>query len=286
MIIENAWAKLNLALHVTGRREDGYHLLDSLVVFATSGDLLRVSKASSLTLSIDGPKAPNIDDSTDNLVLRAAKALTEFATSREQSVGGAHISLTKCLPVAAGIGGGSADAAATLRALNQLWELNLSHKQLEDMSAGLGADVPVCIGDGATRIRGIGTQLEPVSHVPSFNIVLVNPNISVSTPAIFKSLDKPDNMPMTTLPATSELDEWLNWLRISRNDLFAPTLRLCPEIDDVLSALTLHGARLVRMSGSGATCFGVFEDFPGAEAAAASVFKAHPNWWVEAAKTI
>lgn len=286
VISENAWAKLNLALHVTGKRDDGYHLLDSLVVFAISSDEICVSAATELSLSIEGPMAAGLSGSADNLVLQAARALTKYAATQGHTVDGANIVLKKRLPVAAGIGGGSADAAATLRALNQLWSLNLEQAELEGIGVGLGADVPVCIGERSTRISGIGTELKPIARMPMFHLVLVNPNIAVSTPAIFKALDKADNAPMVDPPSSAEMDDWLCWLQATRNDLYAPAVKLCPAIDDVLAALKQEGAKFARMSGSGATCFGIFDDFDQAQSAAVTILKAHPHWWVDAAETI
>lgn len=294
VISENAWAKLNLALHVTGKRGDGYHLLDSLVVFAVTSDEICVSPdpntASELSLTIEGPMAEHlpadIAGNSDNLVLQAASALSNFAAARGQAVSGAQIILKKRLPVAAGIGGGSADAAATLRALNKLWDLNLDHMDLEELGATLGADVPVCVGEKPARIRGIGTQVEPVPRMPMFYLVLVNPNIAVSTPAIFKALSNANNAPMIDLPTSTDMDDWLSWLNANRNDLLAPAVKLCPAIADVLAALEDAGAKLARMSGSGATCFGIFDDFDQAQTAAIAISKAHPQWWVDAAETI
>lgn len=286
MITENAWAKLNLALHVTGKREDGYHLLDSLVVFAVSSDEICVSHAPKLSLTIEGPMAAGLSASTDNLVLKAARALAEFATTHGLGVGGANIILKKSLPIAAGIGGGSADAAATLRALNLLWGLNLEQSMLEKIGAQLGADVPVCVGERSARIRGIGTELRPIATMPLFHLVLVNPNIGISTPAIFKALDKPDNAPMPNLPTNADMGDWLGWLHSTRNDLYAPAVKICPAISDVLAALTQKGAKISRMSGSGATCFGIFDDFDQAQAAAVAILNEHSDWWVDAAETI
>lgn len=287
VIVENAWAKINLTLHVTGKRDDGYHVLDSLVVFAISSDEIRVSAAAELSLAIEGPMARSLcQNDENNLVLQAARVLADFAAQKKHSVSGANIVLKKCLPVAAGIGGGSADAAATLRALNDLWSLNLDQAELEAIGATLGADVPVCIGERSKRIRGIGTKLEIIPRLPMFHLVMVNPNVAVSTPAIFNALENPNNTPMESLPTGLKTDDWLSWLQTTRNDLCAPAVSLHPIIADVMSALESAGARFVRMSGSGATCFGIFDSCDQAQSAAISIFNAHPNWWVDAAETL
>jgi 4-diphosphocytidyl-2-C-methyl-D-erythritol kinase len=270
---EPARAKVNLCLHVTGRRADGYHLLDSLVTFAAIGDEIRAVPAAGLTLAIEGPFAAGLGAGPDNLVLRAANTL--------RGARGAAISLTKNLPVASGIGGGSADAAATLRALARLWDV-----PLPDAGAvlALGADVPVCLAGVSTRMSGIGEVLAPVS-LPPFAMVLANPGVAVPTGAVFSRLARRDNPP---LPAPGDFPDpagLFGWLRSQRNDLEAPAVAAAPVIASVIAALAAQpGCALARMSGSGATVFGLFARESEAEAAAARLRAVEPGWWVAASE--
>lgn len=288
VIFEHARAKINLALHVTGRRSDGLHLLDSLAVFAKAADIVSVSDAGTMSLAIKGPHAAVIAGEKNNLVMKAARALQESAALRGREPRNAAISLQKNLPVAAGIGGGSADAAATLRALNKLWNLNLSQKDLARIGAGLGADVPACIGQQACHMSGIGDRIAAIAadRIPVFNMVLVNPGKGVMTADVFAALNKSDNTALPSLPGENSLPLWLAWLDRTRNDLSDPACALCPDIPQVVSALENSGALLARMSGSGATCFGLFEDRAVSLAAAKNISEAHPAWWVEASETL
>ncbi|AWD22048.1 4-(cytidine 5'-diphospho)-2-C-methyl-D-erythritol kinase [Fuscovulum blasticum] len=265
---EFAPAKVNLTLHVTGRRQDGYHLLDSLVVFAGVGD--RVSVTAGEGFSVTGPQAALLPPSDDNLCLRAARAMG----------GGVAITLDKVLPVASGIGGGSADAAATLRALARMG------RALPDAETvlKLGADVPVCLSGHAVRMTGVGEGLAPVS-VPSGWMVLVNPGVAVSTPSVFRALDRRENPPMPTpLPPLPDMAALVAFVASQRNDLEAPAIVLAPVIADVKAALAAQdGCLLARMSGSGATCFGLFAGQASAEAAAGAIRAAQPGWWAAAA---
>lgn len=257
-------AKVNLTLHVTGRRPDGYHLLDSLVVFAGVGDEITVTPSDELTLTIDGPEGAGLAGEGDNLVLRAARLLGPGR--------GAEIRLTKRLPVASGIGGGSADAAAALRALARLWDLPLP---APEAVLALGADVPACLLGKALRMGGIGEELAPVPTLPAMDILLVNPRIAVPTPEVFRRLERRDNPAM---PA--ELPEWRDaaafaaWLAEQRNDLQPPAIAVAPQIADVLAALRASDCLFAGMSGSGATCFALYPP-----AAAAQVTGLDPAWW-------
>lgn len=270
-ITEAAPAKINLTLHVTGQREDGYHLLDSLVVFTQMGDVITVSPADDLTLTIDGKFGSALSATADNLVLRAARSF--------DSPKGAAITLTKNLPVASGIGGGSADAAATLRALSRLWGV-----AMPDLAAqlALGADVPVCLSSTLTRMRGIGEEITRLGPAPDLPMLLVNPNVAVSTPAVFKGLASKVNPAMEDpMPAAGETRQWLSWLVAQRNDLERPATDIAPEISQTLTALAQSdGCALARMSGSGATCFAIFEDKAGCSQACATLKQAHPDWWI------
>ncbi len=263
-------AKINLTLHVTGQRADGYHLLDSLVVFADVGDRIVVHDADELTLTIDGPMATGVTVAEDNLVLRAARFL---------GTGGAAINLTKRLPVAAGIGGGSADAAATLRALSKLWQ---TPWPAAPATAVLGADVPVCLAALSRRMTGIGEVLVDVPALPPVWLVLANPGVSVPTPAVFAALNNHAQAPMpATLPLFSTTRVLAEFLAAMRNDLEPPALQTEPRIGMALGALSAsNDCLLARMCGSGATCFGLFATPASAKAAARVIMRAHQSWWV------
>lgn len=267
-VAEFAPAKLNLALHVTGRRADGYHLLDSLVAFAALGD--RITLAPGQGIALSGPFAADLPGE-GNLCLRAARLLGLRAA----------IGLEKVLPVASGIGGGSADAAAVLRGFARGGEALPPPEAI----AALGADVPVCLAGQAARMRGIGEVLDPVPALPALHLVLVNPGIALATPAVFAALDRRDNPALPALPARfADAAALLGWLSATRNDLEAPARRLQPVIGTVLAALSQAGAGLARMSGSGATCFGLFASATAAEAACARIRAAQPGWWAVATR--
>jgi 4-diphosphocytidyl-2-C-methyl-D-erythritol kinase len=269
---ELAPAKVNLALHVTGRRPDGMHLLDSVVVFPRLGDLIEAEPAAALTLSVAGPFARDLSAGPDNLVLRAALLLDPR--------GGAALRLTKSLPVASGVGGGSADAAATLRLLARLWQAPLPSPRA---TLALGADLPVCLMGRPCRMSGIGERLQPLA-LPPFWIVLANPGASLATAAVFAGLAARENPPLPEPPAFPSAPALFDWLAAQRNDLEAPARALAPAIADALAALAAQpGCRLARMSGSGATCFGLFPAEAPALAAAAALRRARPDWWVAAA---
>jgi 4-diphosphocytidyl-2-C-methyl-D-erythritol kinase len=264
-------AKVNLALHVTGRRPDGYHLLDSLVAFADIGDRLRASPSSDLSLRVTGPRAQGVPRDDSNLVLRAA---------RLAGVTGAAIILDKHLPAAGGIGGGSSDAAALLRAVAEGWGYPMPG--LAELTA-LGADMPVCVAARSARMQGIGEAVTPVD-MPALAAVLVNPGVAVSTARVFAARDGRADPPMAALPETGDAAVWLDWIAAQRNDLEDPARALAPEIATVCAALLQAGARIARMSGSGATCFGLFADRAAATAAAAALSARHPGWWVAATR--
>lgn len=276
-VSEFAPAKVNLCLHVTGQRADGYHLLDSLVVFADVGDRVTVAAAESLSLMLSGPCATALADEDDNLVLRAARA---FGTTK-----GAAITLEKHLPVASGIGGGSADAAAALRALARLWGVGLPDAATV---LGLGADVPVCLNGRPVRMEGVGEVISPFALPGGGWLVLANPGVAVSTPEVFRALPRKDNAPLPrTLPKLAGIDDLAAFLLMTRNDLEAPALALQPVIGRVKAALSAQpGCRIARMSGSGATCFGLFADGLSAAAAARALQTAEPGWWVQAGQIL
>jgi 4-diphosphocytidyl-2-C-methyl-D-erythritol kinase len=283
-VLERARAKVNLALHIVGRRPDGYHLLDSLVVFPSVADEIdvRATTDGRVDLSVTGPFAAGLPAGPDNLILKAAQALAGIFSTGEQS--GAAIALTKRLPVASGIGGGSADAAATLRALCRLWDGSPGADTLHRIAASLGADVPMCLDQVPVRARGIGDRLTPAPPLPAAGMLLVNPGVAVSTPAVFRALAVRDNPPLPALPDRfADLGALVAWLQTTRNDLQAPAMTLAPMVADVLDALgTSAGCRFARMSGSGATCFGLYPDEGSAIAASAGIARIRPDWWVGA----
>ncbi len=268
---ELAPAKVNLFLHVRGRRADGYHLLESLAVFPTLGDRLWAEPARGLSLSMAGPFGDMLPADGDNLVLRAAAALGPGR--------GAALRLEKTLPVASGIGGGSADAAAALRLLARLWGVAVP----EGLALSLGADVPVCVVSRARMMGGVGEVLTPAPAMPAAGILLVNPMVSVSTLQVFGRLARREGPPATPPPVGgfAGLPDLVAWLGAQRNDLQEAAMGLCPPIGEVLEALS--GAPLARMSGSGATCFALYPSAAEAEAAALPLRRARPGWWVAAA---
>lgn len=275
---ETARAKINLALHITGRREDGYHLLDSLVVFPNIGDRLTLEPAASLELVIEGRFAPALqEDTADNLVLRAVRGFAGM-TGTSANI---RLTLEKNLPVASGIGGGSADAAAAIRLMERFTGKSPGTEERLKLALSLGADVPVCLEQTPSRMSGIGETVAPVPAMPEAGIVLVNPMEAVSTPAVFKAMTKRDNPPLPELPAAfTDLDGLLAYLNETRNDMQQAAETLCPAITRVLAALSvLPDVRFARMSGSGATCFALCE--AGQEQAiATAISEAHPDWWV------
>ncbi len=265
-------AKINLCLHVTGRRTDGYHLLDSLVAFAGVGDRIIVEPDPGLTLTVTGPQAAGLTAGPDNLVLRAARAFGA-------GLPGARITLDKHLPTASGIGGGSADAAAALKALAALWSRPLPSPEAV---LALGADVPVCLAGRARRMTGAGETLSEVPPLPPAWIALANPGVAVSTPDVFARLDRRDNPPLPAVPSFTGAAALATWLQRQRNDLEPAALGLAPAIAEALAALSAQpGVLIARMSGSGATCFALFAAETPARAAARAL--ARPGWWTAAA---
>ncbi|HSA82785.1 MAG TPA: 4-(cytidine 5'-diphospho)-2-C-methyl-D-erythritol kinase [Geminicoccaceae bacterium] len=279
---ELAAAKINLDLWVIGRRADGYHELDSLVVFAPPCDRLRFQAGGELTLEVTGPFAAALAGEPDNLVLRAARRLAERVGRAPE----ARITLDKRIPVAAGLGGGSADAAAALRGLNRLWRLDLSAVDLAPLAGELGADVPVCLASRPTRMRGVGERLEPIDGLPELAILLVNPCQPIATAAVFAGLAGPFEPPPELGPPPGERRLLLEWLRARANHLEEPARRLLPAVGAVLDAIgSQHGCQLARMSGSGATCFGLFDSSAALAPGASALAKAHPEWWVMTTRT-
>jgi 4-diphosphocytidyl-2-C-methyl-D-erythritol kinase len=290
---ESAPAKINLALAVTGRREDGYHLLDTLVVHGVAADEIVVAASPvcadpampRIGLAIEGRfGAALAGDGGDNLVIRAARLLAGEAQAMGRAIGDLRLTLIKRLPVASGLGGGSSDAAATLRLLDRVWRLGLGRDRLAALSLPLGADLPMCVAGRPLRATGIGDRLEPLDGVPALALVLVNPGVAVATPAVFRALVRRDNPPLAGLPADpSRLAEAIAAMR---NDLQPPAGGLAPPIGEVVARLGAEpGCRVARMSGSGASVFGLFDDRATAERAAARLTAARPDWWVAAGET-
>lgn len=278
-------AKLNLYLHVTGKRADGYHLLDSLAVFASRHDTVAVSAADELALSVDGPFASALHAAMegDNIMLRAARALADAAGMTPR----AAIRLTKNLPVAAGIGGGSADAAATLGLLAQLWNLRLGEAAMDALALTLGADVPVCRFGRAAFMGGIGEKLTAAPTLPPVALVLVNPNRPLATKDVFRARTEPFSAAGRFDAAPKDAAALAEVLRARKNDLEASAIRLMPVVGEVLSALARQkGCLLARMSGSGATCFGLFADDGAARTAAAGIARMQTGWWTDAARLV
>ncbi len=280
----DAPAKINLYLHVTGRRADGYHVLDSLFVFSRFGDRVEVSESTGFGLQVDGPFADQVPAGDDNLVLRAARAMAD-----RFGLDGAAIHLTKNLPVAAGLGGGSADAAATLRGLARLAGLDPLGEPVLALARALGADVPACLVGGALQVSGIGDQLRAIGGLPALPLILVNPGIALSTAAVFSALADggaafSEPAPLDTADEdVGSLTALATALGARRNDLEVPALTLAPEIGTVLTALRrLEGCLLARMSGSGATCFALCESRDAAGQGAQWIKEHHPDWWVMA----
>jgi 4-diphosphocytidyl-2-C-methyl-D-erythritol kinase len=283
-IVEAAPAKLNLDLLVLRRRPDGYHELDSLVVFLGFADRLTFEPSDRLELTVGGPEAAGVPPSDENLVLRAARSLAAAAGQRPC----ARIRLEKHLPVAGGVGGGSADAAATLRGLARLWHLDLGPAALAAIASGLGADVPVCLGCRAARMRGTGERLDELARLPSFPVLLVNPRAPLATAQVFAALGPlASGLLRLELPGGGDMEGVLGALLESRNDLETPARRLLPVIGDVLSELLgLPGCRLARMSGSGPTCFALFGTPAETEAGARELAARRPGWLVLPAATL
>ena len=288
---ELACAKINLALHVTGRRTDGYHNIESLVVFADCGDVLGAAPSADgrMRLTVKGEFAGSLTETTgphDNLVTRAASDLARAAGKAE--VPPTKLTLTKRIPVAAGLGGGSADAAAALRLLNREWRLNLAAGRLAEVARGIGADVPMCLASRPLLAKGIGEKITPVAGMPTIPIVLAHPGIPVETAAVFAQLAARDGEPLPALPAKfASLLEVIFWLRQARNDLAEPAALVNKAAVSAAKALMRDPDCLfARMSGSGAAAFGIFITLQAAERAAERLRAAKPAWWVVAATTL
>ena len=265
---------------MVGRRPDGYHRLDTIAVFADCGESVAVAPAKSVALAVEGPLAAHAPATAENLVLRAAHLLNDRARSRR----GAAIKLTKMLPAGAGFGGGSSDAAATLRALNEHWQLSMGVTELASLGTALGADVAMCVHQAALRARGIGEEIEKIHGWPALPLLLVWPGVAVSTGAIFSQLDSFDNPPLEDLPVRPTLNELSLWLKAQRNDLEKTAIQAVPEIGTVLSRLEVtRGCLLARMSGSGSGCFALYGSEAESRAGAILLSAEEPDWWISPA---
>jgi 4-diphosphocytidyl-2-C-methyl-D-erythritol kinase len=279
----SAPAKVNLTLRILGRRADGYHELESLVAFAGCGDCLTLRAGPDLELAVSGPTAGQSGATADNLVLRAANALAT-------RIGGltlGRFTLTKELPAGAGLGGGSADAAAALRLLAQANHLPLDDGRILEAARATGADVPVCLDPQPRMMRGIGDILSAPVTLPKLGIVIVHPGVAMPTPPVFAALGLRHGERRAAQPASGvapgEREALLAWLETERNDLEAPAISIAPAIAEVLRMIAaLPGCRLARMSGSGSACFGLFDTVPAAEAAAGRLARTQPDWWARA----
>ncbi len=283
--VETARAKVNLALHVLGRRADGYHVIDSLVVFADIGDTLKASARDEafVSLGLDGPFASDLAAAgrpEDNLVLRAADELISAFPGKR--IRGVKLTLTKRLPVASGLGGGSADAAAALRLLDRLWGFRAGPAKLAEHGLKLGADVPLCLLSRPLHAEGIGERLKPLKSIPPLPLLLVQPGVQVSTRNVFRRLTPVDRSPMWPVPARfASLIEFAQWLRLTRNDLLEPAKAEAKVVGTVVKAVSSDPECLfANLSGSGASVFGIFNSRAAAERAAKRIHAVKPQWWV------
>lgn len=298
-LVEHAPAKINLALHVTGQRADGYHLLESIVTFAqTAGngcDVLRFHRSEADEFTVSGcfahllpthsvPAQSGLsvaEGAPVNLVVKARDLLRRKMADNGIEAFPVAIQLEKKLPVAAGIGGGSADAAATLRGLQRLWEAELPAAELAALALSLGADVPMCLNGQASMVKGIGDELTPLATLPSLPLVIANPLVGVSTADIFRRLASKNNASIGALDG-----DWIDRLKALRNDLEPPARRLVVEIGELSTMLDAQDAVLSRMSGSGASCFGIFPSSQAAKIAAENLRYRKPDWYFQAIDTI
>ena len=284
MLSDRARAKINLTLHIEGRRPDGWHALESLVCFAGKSDALTLTPGEALSLRVDGPTAMAAGDGDDNLVLRAARHLAGQVPGL--TMGAFH--LTKRLPVAAGVGGGSADAAAALRLLAQANGLSMDDERVMATARATGADVPVCVGSKARMMRGVGGDLGPTLRLPPLFAVLVNPGVPVETKSVFARIGLAPGQSLgggahPAIPDGASLDQLLPLLRKGRNDMEDAASVVAPVIGSVIAVLSAaRGCKLARMSGSGATCFALFETCHAASKAAKVIRRDHSAWWVAA----
>ncbi len=277
-------AKINLTLHVKGRREDGFHLIESFVAFADVGDEITVKSHDSFDVNVSGPFAAALQHEENNIALEAARA---FLNGFRDCLPGVHVDLVKNLPIAAGMGGGSSDAAAVIRALAYLVNIKVSRIAAGQLAIGLGADVTVCLDPQASFMGGVGNIVTTLPALPEVHAILVNPNIKMLTGAVFAALAVPgairrDELSLKPEHAFSDAADLADFVGSCRNDLEAPAIRMCSEIADVQEVLRARdGCLLARMTGSGATCFGLFKDREQAQRGAEFISNKVPEWWVK-----
>ncbi len=276
-IIEPAPAKLNLFLHITGKRPDGYHLLDSMVVFTEFGDTLEIHPADDVTLDITGPFAAGL--TPDNSVMKAATLLQKQSGGKK----GARMVLHKRIPVAAGLGGGSADAAAALRGLSKLWNISLPQNTLNALALSLGSDVPVCLTGEPALMRGVGEEIHSLPLTAKAWVVMANPLLPLETADVFRNFKGEFTALCDMPPRIASFDALQKFIAPTHNALEKTSIRLMPQIADMLGWLrSLNDCRLARMAGSGATCFALFDDAAKSEAALKKIRADFPRWWAVA----
>lgn len=275
-------AKVNLFLHIGAKRPDNYHELKSLVVFASVGDTVTVEPSKAMSLSVTGDYGSGLETDSTNLVLKSAHALMQWAKTNGHATPPVHLTLEKSLPIASGIGGGSSDAAATLHLLTSHWKLPLHLQDLSDIGASIGADVPVCLRASPSIMSGIGEVIEQAPSFPEFALVLVNPNLSVPTATVFQALRARSGAYSPNWPGKfSNLREFVAIIDRTANDLAPPAKSLAPVLMRVEQSLvSTQGCLLARMSGSGATCFGIYPTLQAATSAARQIRAQYENWWV------
>ncbi|WP_244483263.1 4-(cytidine 5'-diphospho)-2-C-methyl-D-erythritol kinase [Mesorhizobium sp. 1M-11] len=277
-------AKVNLALHVTGLRADGFHTIESLAVFTRFGDRIEAHRADEDRFIVSGRFAGLVPTDETNLILKARDALRRHADPKNAPA--VAISLEKNLPVASGIGGGSSDAAAALRALASIWKLDIDEMELAQIGFSLGADLPMCLKAQPLLAHGAGETISTVAKFPALGLVMVNPGVTVATADVFRSLARRDNEVLPPLPDVIDFHSLLDWLEATRNDLEPAAETISPLIGKARAALLRADAAFARMSGSGATCFGLFETGNVAKRAAASIRARHPDWFVAATRSM
>ena len=273
-------AKINLFLHITGKRPDGYHLLQSVVVFVNIGDRLTFTRHDSLFIDVTGPYAGDVCAPRDNLIYKAAVALGE--NYRHPPRG--QILLEKNLPVASGMGGGSSDAATTLKGLSQLWGLPEEFDRMQKIAATLGADVPACLMRRPVWMEGVGEKMMRLPDMPDLHMVLVTPAVATPTPEVFRQFRGKISPPIQFIGRRKSMGEWIADLKLYRNDLTEAAIAVSPDIKIALQSIReTSGCQVARLSGSGATCFGIYDTDAAAKAAVNKLRQQHPDWWITAA---
>lgn len=279
-MIVQANAKINLALHITNKMENGFHQLETIVTFAEFADEINIQKNNEIKMKIIGEQAKNLDGK--NIIIKTAEMMKKYTDSNQ----GAEIILDKKLPVASGMGGGSSNAAATIMALKELWGSNIGQAKIMEIAKKLGADVPMCIIGKPLMAKGIGEKITLIENMPEFAIVAVNPQKKLESKKVFENLKKINNPPLEKIPKTENMGEWIEWLKNCRNDMTDAASKLMPEIKKCLKIIESTEPKITRMTGAGATCFGLYTSIEDAQNAQEKIKMKHPNWWVKSGKTI